>query len=115
MQRIKEFFEKKVKAQHLSGPDLGGNDNFKGTTLCSPLLGVAGSPVPSSTSKRDRYPIPVARGRGGNKKEGRKRTPVVLERWFGPKTPRAECPGPEEEKEDHKSCPERCKEESNER
>ena len=68
--RIKEFFEKKVKVQHLSGPDLGGNANIKGATSCSPLLGVTGSPVPKSTSKEDRDPIPVVRG--GGWEEGRK-------------------------------------------
>ena len=70
--RIKEFFEKKVKAQHLSGPDLGDNGNNKGATLSSPLLGVAGSPVHTPTSKVGRGSIPVARGEGGWSKEGRK-------------------------------------------
>ena len=57
----------------------------------------------------------MVRGRDGNKKEGKKRTPVVLERWFGPKASRAECPGPEEEKGDPETGPERFKEASKER
>ena len=71
--RIKEFFEKKVKAQHLSGPDLGDNGNNKGATLSSPLLGVAGSPVHTPTSKVGRGSIPVARGGGveQRRKEGK--------------------------------------------
>ena len=104
-QRIKEFFEKKVKAQHLSGPDLGDNGNNKGATLSSPLLGVAGSPVHTSTSKVGRGSIPVVRGGVGAKKEGRKRAPVVLERWFGPRTPRSDCSGTAEERKEPETCP----------
>ena len=45
--------------------------------------------------------------RGGfGKKKGRKRTPVVLERWFGPQKPKAESLGSVEERRESEVCPE---------
>ena len=78
-------------------------------------MGVAGSPVHSSTSKVGRGSIPAARRGGGARKEGRKRTPVVLERWFGSKMPRTDCSSPAEERREPETSPGKEEEDGKER
>ena len=85
--RILEFFEKRTKVHQRTDPGPGETSSIMGATLSSPLLGVPGCPALKTPSNKGRGSKPEVRGGVGGMK-GKKRTPVVLEKWFGPPKPK---------------------------